>query len=217
MSDMRSTRPLAGPARASGRERAIQAAYELFGREGTRAVGVDTVIARAGIAKMTLYRNFSSKDSLILAFLDRRAERWTQDWLRGGTERLATTPAGRLLAVFDLLDEWFAEPDFEGCAFIRVLLESNDAGSEVRQATVRHLADVRTLFAGLAAEAGISSIDGADSVDTFARQWHLLVKGAIVSALEGDEQAGARAKELGVLLLRAHGAEPGPAAPDDLC
>ena len=66
----------------SGRERISRAAYELFSREGVRAVGVDAVIARAGTAKMTLYRNFSSKDDLIIEFLRRREELWTRDWLR---------------------------------------------------------------------------------------------------------------------------------------
>ncbi|WP_158894805.1 TetR/AcrR family transcriptional regulator [Amycolatopsis anabasis] len=198
MSDLRSQHSRSGP--GSGRERAIRAAYELFSREGTRAVGVDTVIARAGIAKMTLYRNFSSKDALILAVLERRAELWTRDWLRAGTERLAQRPAERLLAVFDLLGDWFASPDFEGCAFIRVLLES-DAGSEVRQACVRHLGEIRLFLEELAAEAGVAE------AGEVAHQWHLLMKGAIVAALEGDRRAAARARELGVLLLRAHGAE----------
>ena len=63
----------------SGRERISRAAYELFSRDGVRAVGVDAVIARAGTAKMTLYRNFPSKDDLIVDFLRRREELWTRD------------------------------------------------------------------------------------------------------------------------------------------
>ncbi|MGH3670835.1 MAG: TetR/AcrR family transcriptional regulator, partial [Pseudonocardiaceae bacterium] len=61
----------------SGRDRVIRAAYDLFSRQGTRAVGVDAVIGEAGVAKMTLYRNFASKDELILAFLKRREVLWT--------------------------------------------------------------------------------------------------------------------------------------------
>ena len=68
--------------RPSARERILDTAYELFSRHGTRAVGVDRIIAECGIAKMTLYRNFPSKDDLILAFLERREELWTRAWLQ---------------------------------------------------------------------------------------------------------------------------------------
>ena len=66
-------------AQDSGRERVSRAAYDLFSREGVRSVGVDAVIARAGAAKMTLYRNFPSKDDLILEFLRRREQLWTHE------------------------------------------------------------------------------------------------------------------------------------------
>ena len=65
----------------SGRERILEAAYPLFSRSGIRAVGVDTIVEAAGVAKMTLYRNFPSKDDLALAFLEMREERWTRAWL----------------------------------------------------------------------------------------------------------------------------------------
>ena len=81
-----------GAGRNSGRERVLETAYRLFSRHGTRAVGVDRIIAESGVAKMTLYRNFASKDELILAFLERREERWTRDWLRATVEGRSATP-----------------------------------------------------------------------------------------------------------------------------
>jgi AcrR family transcriptional regulator len=186
-------------ARPSARERILDTAYELFSRHGTRAVGVDRIIAECGIAKMTLYRNFPSKDDLILAFLERRDELWTHAWLQSEAERRGSTPAERLLAIFDTFAVWFAQEGFEGCSFINVMLEVDDVSNPVRQATVRHLADIRTFVAGLAEEAGIQDPDG------FARQWHILMKGSIVSAAEGDLEAAARAKQLGGLLLAHHG------------
>src|SRR3954469_25198477 len=187
--------------RPSARERILDTASELFSRYGTRAVGVDRIIAECGIAKMTLYRNFPSKDDLILAFLERRDERWTRAWLQAEAERRGATPAERLLAIFDTFEGWFAEDDFEGCSFINVMLEVTDCDNAVRQASVRHLADIRAFVAGLAEEAGIPDPDG------FARQWHILMKGSIVSAAEGDVQAARRAKEMGTLLLEHHGVE----------
>jgi AcrR family transcriptional regulator len=183
----------------SARQRILETAYELFSRHGTRAVGVDRIIAECGIAKMTLYRNFASKDDLIHAFLQRRDELWTRAWLQAEAQRRGATPAQRLLAIFDTFEGWFAREDFEGCAFINVMLEIDDCDNPVRQATVRHLADIRTFVSGLAEEAGIQDPDG------FSRQWHILMKGSIVSAAEGDLEAAARAKQLGTLLLEHHG------------
>jgi AcrR family transcriptional regulator len=183
----------------SGRERLSRAAYELFSREGVRAVGVDAVIARAGTAKMTLYRNFPSKDDLILDFLRRREEIWTRDWLQAESGRRGATPREQLLAIFDVFGEWFGRPDFEGCSFLTTMIEVTDKDHPVHQAAVVHLANIRDYLKELAAEAGISD------TDAFARQWHILMKGSIMAAHEGDAAAAARARELGELLLKEHG------------
>jgi len=188
-------------ATTSGRERILETAYELFSRYGTKAVGVDRIIAESGAAKMTLYRNFASKDELILAFLERREERWTRAWLQSEVEARADTGAGRLLAIFDVFGEWFERDDFEGCSFINVMLEVTDCAHPVRQATVEHLSAIRGFLSDLAQQAGIP----AEDADAFARQWHILMKGSIVAAGEGDHDAGKRAQELGRLLLASRG------------
>jgi AcrR family transcriptional regulator len=186
----------------SGRERVMRAAYDLFSQFGTRTVGVDAVIGEAGVAKMTLYRNFASKDDLILAFLERREAQWLQGWVQAESQRRGKTPAQRLLAIFELFGEWFTRPDFEGCSFMTTLLEVTDRDSPVRQACIRHLANIRSYLCELATEAGVAD------PDAFARQWHILMKGSIISAAEGDTQAAARARELGVLLLKEHAIAP---------
>ena len=183
----------------SGRERVSRAAYELFSREGVRAVGVDAVIARAGTAKMTLYRNFPSKDDLIIEFLSRREQYWTRDWLQAESRRRGQTPREQLLAIFDVFSEWFSQPDFEGCSFLTTMIEINDREHPVHQAAVGHLANIRGYIEKLAAELGISD------VDSFARKWHILMKGAIMAAHEGDTAAADRSRELGELLLMQHG------------
>ena len=95
------------------RERILATAYELFSRQGIRAVGVDEVIQRAGVAKATLYRHFSSKDELVLAFLRRREQVWTLDWVEAEAKRGGSTPEEQLLAIFDAFDGWFRRDDFE--------------------------------------------------------------------------------------------------------
>jgi AcrR family transcriptional regulator len=182
----------------SGRERLSRAAYELFSREGVRAVGVDAVVARAGTAKMTLYRNFPSKDDLILEFLRRREQLWTREWLEAESRRRGETPREQLLAIFDVFADWFGEPDFEGCSFLTTMIEINDREHPVHQAAVDHLANIRGYIEVLAGEAGISN------PDSFARKWHILMKGSIMAAHEGDKEAAGRARELGELLLSQH-------------
>src|SRR5246127_2597531 len=186
----------------SGRERLSRAAYELFSRDGVRAVGIDAVIAKAGTAKMTLYRNFLSKDELIIEFLRRREQLWTQDWLKAESTRRGHTPREQLLAIFDVFSEWFGSPDLEGCSFLTTMIEVNDREHPVHQAAVGHLANIRSYIEKLAAEAGIGDID------SFARQWHILMKGAIMAAQGGDPAAAARPRKRGELLLKEHGCFP---------
>ena len=187
---------------ASARERIDQTAYELFSRRGVRAVGVDEVVSRAGVAKMTLYRHYASKDQLALAFMRRREELWTRGWLQAEVERRGGPPGQRLLSIFDIFDKWFRRADFEGCAFINVLLETSEPTHPVRQATVAHLANIRSFLRQLAEAAGAADADG------LARQWHILMKGSIVAAGEGDTEAALRAQAMGRLLLQHEGIAP---------
>jgi AcrR family transcriptional regulator len=181
--------------RRDARERIERTAYELFSRNGIRAVGVDTVCAHAGVAKMTLYRYYASKDDLAVAFLRRREEVWTRSWLMREVTRRAGDPVERLLAVFAIYDQWFRRANFEGCSFMSALLEKNPHGHPVRAAAVRHIQTVREFLAGLAKEAGIRD------ARRFATQWLLLMQGSVVTAHAGDRSAAQHARELGLLLL----------------
>lgn len=179
------------------RERILESAYELFSRRGIRGVGIAEVIEHAGVAKATLYRHFPSKDDLALAFLERREQRWTRDWVEAESRRRGATPEERLLAIFDTFDGWFRRKDFEACSFINVLLEmgqEHPAGG----ASVRHLANIRSFVRSLAEEAGLRE------PASFAHSWHILMKGSIVAAAEGDAEAAQRAKAMGRLLIEQY-------------
>ena len=183
--------------RPEARERILATAYQLFSRRAIRDVGVDEVIDRAGVAKATLYRHFPSKDDLVIAFLERREERWTLAWVEAEARRRGTTPEEQLLAIFELFDEWFRRDDFEACSFINVLLEMGPA-HPAGQASVRHLASIRAVVGRLAEEAAFR--DPA----SFAHSWHILMKGSIVSATEGDAHAAKRAQAMARLLIEQH-------------
>ena len=181
----------------SARERILDAAYELFSRRGIQAVGVNEVTERAGVATATLYRHFPSKDKLVLAFLDLREQRWTKDFVEAGAMRRGSNPEERLLAIFDVLDEWFHRDDFEAGSFIKVLLElgpKHPAGG----ASVLHLEQLRAIGRRFADEAGLRD------TESFARSWHILMEGSIVVAAEGDLEAARRGKAMARLLIDQH-------------
>jgi AcrR family transcriptional regulator len=180
---------------AKARERILAAAYELFSTRGIRAVGTEEVLAKAGVAKSTLYRHFPSKEELVLAFLQRREHRWTREFVEAEARRRGSTPRERLLAIFDVFDQWFHRDDFEGCSFINVLLEMGDLDSPLGKASAAHLEYIRSVVRTLAEEAGVQ-----DS-ETFAHSWHILMKGSIVAAGEGDLLAARRARAMGEDLL----------------
>ena len=185
----------AAPA-GDARERIERTAYELFSQHGIRAVGVDRLANRAGVAKMTLYRHYPSKDHLVLAFLRRREELWTRTWLANVIRDRTRKPAERLLAIFDLLDGWFRKADYEACSFLRTLLEHGDRKHPVRIAAQGHVEVIRSLLIGLAAEARVHR------PERFALQWQMLMMGCIVAAYAGERDAARRAREVGRVLLQ---------------
>jgi AcrR family transcriptional regulator len=181
------------------RQRILRSAYELFSRRGIRDVGVDEVIAGADVAKATLYRHFASKDDLVLAFLEQREQLWTKEWVEAEARQRGETPEEQLLAIFDLFHEWFQRDDFEGCSFINVLLEFGGGNAHaLGRASAIHLENIRSLVRTLAEEAGLRE------PASFALSWHILMKGAIVQAGEGDREAAERAKSMGRLLIDQH-------------
>ena len=178
------------------RQRILDSAYELFSRRGVRATGIDEVIKSASVAKATLYRH--SKDDLVLAFLQQREQLWTKGWVEQEARRRGDTPEAQLLAIFDLFHEWFQKEDFEGCSFINILLEMNDRTNPIGKASADHLNNIRSIIHSLAEEAGLRE------TEQFAHSWHILMKGSIVAAGEGDRDAAGRAQAMGRLLIEQH-------------
>lgn len=173
------------------RERLLVTAYDLFARRGIRGVGVDEIIATAKVAKATFYKHFPTKDDLVLAFLESREEVWVYGLVVDGIRSRADTPEDQLLAIFDVFDDWFSRPEeFEACSYINVLLEMGPS-HPLGKACLGYLSDLRVFLGGLAAEAGLRD------PEDFAHCWHILMKGSIVSATEGDLTAARRAQDMG--------------------
>lgn len=179
----------------SPRERILKIASELFYAQGVRAVGVDTIIARASVAKASFYKHFPSKDDLILAFLKRR-DALLRTWLEQAVERLSTKPADKPLAVFDALAQRFASKDYRGCAFINSMVELANRDHVVHQAAEEHKRLVTAYIGGLLKEAGIAE------PNALAHEFMMLMDGAIVTAVrEGSSDAAQSAKRIAAVLL----------------
>ncbi len=155
-------------------ERAVATADRLFYEQGIHAVGVDQVAAEADISKASLYTHFRTKDDLVLGYLQGRSRSWQEHVAVELPER-GSTPRDRVLAVFDLLGEWFEAPGYRGCPFINVEAEYG-AGHPTHDVTLEHRAWVRTLFTSLLTDAGTADPDGT------ALQLCLLYDGAMASA-----------------------------------
>ena len=176
------------------RERLLGAAYDLFAANGISQVGIDTILTKSGCAKASLYSNFESKVDLAIAFLERREAVWTRGWLEAEVKQRTSNPDERLLAIFDVFDGWFRKKTFEGCSFINVLLESK-VDSPVRRAAALHLSKIRAIVRSLAQDANLRE------PKKFAQAWHMLMKGSIVSACEGNRNAARDAKRAARLII----------------
>jgi AcrR family transcriptional regulator len=181
----------------TARQRILETAYDLFSHRGVRDVGVDEIIARSGVAKATLYNHFPTKNHLVLAFLDLREERWTFEMVETEARAGGETPEEQLLAIFDVFGEWFHRKDFDGPAFISVLLEMGPL-HPLGRASIQHLENINALVAGMAEEAGLRE------PREFALSWHILMKGSIIAAIEGDTDAAERAKTMARHLIEHH-------------
>ncbi len=181
--------------KTSPRERLLDAASELFYAEGVHSVGIDRVIAQAGVAKASLYSTFGSKDGLVRAYLDRRHEVMI-DRLRAAAAEVED-PVERLLAVFDAQAGLFARPGFRGCAFAAASAESPAEGP-VAEATARYRSEVRGLFVELAAEGGIADPEG------LADQLRLIYDGSSVAAnLDHNPSIASPARAAARILIEA--------------
>ena|SRR5690554_3706563 len=185
---------MADSGRLGARKRILLTAYDLFSQRGVRDVSVDEIIRTSGVAIATFYRHFSSKNELAAEFLKLRAELWSTEAVVAESQRRALDPKGRLLAIFDIFDEWFQKDDFEGDSFVNVLIEMG-ADHPLGQASIEHLSDVRASVQQMAEEANLRE------PEEFARGYQLLMKGAIIGAMLGDAAAGRRGRTIAETFL----------------
>ena len=179
------------------RERIVTSAYPLYVTRGIRDVAIEEIERMAGVSHADFEREFPTRDDLVAECLERREREWTFGVVEAGARARGTTPEERLLAIFDVFDEWFRRDDYEACTFINVLLEM---GREhpLGRASAEYLVHIRRLVGTLATEADLRD------PDELALSWHILMKGSIINAVEGDAKAALRAKEMARDLIERH-------------
>jgi AcrR family transcriptional regulator len=181
--------------RDSARDRLLAAADELFYSEGIHTVGIDRVIERAGVAKGSLYYIFGSKDELVRSYLTGRHGRWVAR-INEGLEAY-DAPRDRVLGVFDLLGQLFAEPDYNGCAFMNASAEAKP-GSAEEQVVDQFRGWLRLLFRDL-----VDAIGVADA-GTLTEQLVMLYDGAnVASQMDRNLGAASSARVIAAALIDA--------------
>ena len=174
----------------SKRDLIVSVALKLFYRNGFNATGVERIIKEAGVSKKTLYNHFRSKDELVLATLRKRDELFRNNIMRE-TERRASAPRDRLLAIFDAHHQWFQEKEFSGCMFINASAEFSSHDDPCHMISAEHKRLVRDYICEQAEQAGVKD------PDTLAKQLNLLLEGAIVDAhVSGNKDSALMAKAM---------------------
>lgn len=177
------------------RDHLVNVAAELFYREGIHATGIDKIINQSGVARMTLYKHFKSKEALVLATMEQH-DRQIREWLAAAVERKAQSPAERLLAVFDAFDERIRSDTFRGCPLAKAVGEYPRREDPIRLAAIQHKRMVRSYIRGLAVEAGVKD------PEAIANQFFLLLEGAIVTAqVTGNLNAAQEARAAAEVLV----------------
>ncbi|MFP4280461.1 MAG: TetR/AcrR family transcriptional regulator [Halochromatium sp.] len=183
--------------RSTTPERVLASASWFFCHHGFHATGVDAIARRAGTAKTSLYKHFGNKEQLIEAVLEREGAAW-RSWFFSEMAKVEGTAEDQLLAVFDILESWFADPYFFGCPFINALGEFDVNNARLRKILAAHKAHLNGWIAAQA-----EMIGARDPASTVAR-FTILIDGAIVAAqASGNPACAGHARDLAALQLAA--------------
>jgi len=186
----------------SPRQRLLDTASNLFYENGIAATGIDTILSAAGVAKMTLYNQFGSKEGLVREYLTQRYGGFLA-FVRKAVEERTQDDAKRIMALFDVVAEWIQGAGYRGCPLLHAVIECSQASHPVRDTASNLVAGLHGYLAELAGHAG------AREPAKLADELCMLVYGAVSwSLITRSPAAGTRAKEMAQLLLAQEGITP---------
>jgi len=183
------------PTRSGRREHLLSVALDLFYAQGFHGTGIDSILARSGVAKMTLYKYFPSKEDLILGVLARRDAEFIT-WLKGSLDLISGNPQDKVSGLFDAYESWFRSPQFHGCLFLNACAEYPDATHPIHQAAASHKRRLYELVLALIGEGG------APHPVLLAQEIMVLLEGATAIAhVSSAPVAARRAKRAAQILM----------------
>ena len=196
---------MAKEARKSPEEKLLLAARRLFCRAGIHSTGITRILEEAGVARQSLYTHYGSKENLLKAVFDTEANMWFH-WFDLDLPYLKCSPRERILALFDLLEKWFAKEDFFGCVFINAVAEHEKDSRWVKDVAGAYRDQIIDRLRTLVMESG------ARDPDILTQKLGLIIEGAIVTAMvTQNSQAAYIARLAAEDVLRCMECAPFPA------
>ena len=173
------------------REKLLQVALEMFGRNGFNAIGLDAIIEAAGVSKQTFYNHYESKDDLVLATLELRRDMERKLFARLFNELAGSDPRRCLYAAIDVIQAWFRQPDWKGCIFIRAASEFPSPNEPAHQIAAAWFEENRQQMQNMA------TLAGARDPAKLSMQVTTLLEGVInVRHITGSESGVPLAREM---------------------
>jgi AcrR family transcriptional regulator len=178
------------------RERVLDTATDLFYREGIRAVGVDTIVEKSGVGKSSLYRHFSTKDDLIVAYLEKQEEHHSK-WYDEALAQYEGSPYAQLVAFIDTTIETMMEPGYRGCYLLNALAEISNVNHPAYSYVLKYKESFQMRLSHLTRQAGAQD-------ETLANQLMIVINGALVSvSLVGATIAATQLKMIATQLINS--------------
>lgn len=164
------------PAKISVEKKILLTARRLFCRVGIHATGIARIIEESGASRRSLYTHYGSKENLLKAVFEAEAEIWFR-WFDSDLPAMECSPVDRILALFDLMRDWFDSEDFYGCVFINAVAEHEKSNGWIQEVANSYREKISARFLTMVAECGV------EDPEIVTEKLNLLIDGTIVTAM----------------------------------
>lgn len=157
-------------------EKILQTARRLFCQVGIHATGIARIIEESGVSRRSLYTHYGSKENLLKAVFEAEANIWFR-WFDCDLPQMECSPTERILALFDLMRDWFDSKNFYGCVFINAVAEHEKSYGWIQEVANSHREKITAKLQAMVAASG------AQDPEMVTEKLNLLIDGTIVTAM----------------------------------
>lgn len=157
-------------------EKILQTARRLFCQVGIHATGIARIIEKSGVSRRSLYTHYGSKENLLKAVFEAEANIWFR-WFDCDLPQMECSPTERILALFDLMRDWFDSKNFYGCVFINAVAEHEKSNGWIQEVANSHREKITAKLQAMVAASG------AQNPEMVTEKLNLLIDGTIVTAM----------------------------------